>query len=54
MSLHLRPEQPSDINAISELTREAFLNAPHTSHTELFIVNALRRSGHLTLSLVAL
>ncbi|MCG8996031.1 N-acetyltransferase [Laribacter hongkongensis] len=54
MSLHLRPEQPSDINAISELTREAFLNAPHTSHTEQFIVNALRRSGQLTLSLVAL
>lgn len=31
----------------------AFLNAPHTSHTEQFIVNALRQAGKLTLSLVA-
>ena len=53
MSLHLRPEQPSDINAISELTREAFLNAPHTSHTEQFIVRALRVAQELTLSIVA-
>ena len=53
MSLHLRPEQPSDINAISELTREAFLNAPHTSHTEQFIVRALRAAGELTLSIAA-
>jgi len=31
----------------------AFLNAPHTSHTEHFIVNDLREAGKLTLSLVA-
>jgi putative acetyltransferase len=31
----------------------AFLNAPHTSHTEHLIVNALRNAGQLTVSLVA-
>jgi putative acetyltransferase len=31
----------------------AFLNAPHASHTEQFIVNALRKAGLLTISLVA-
>ncbi len=31
----------------------AFLNAPHTSHTEQFIISALRKAGALTVSLVA-
>lgn len=31
----------------------AFLNAPHTKHTEQFIVSALRKAGLLTISLVA-
>lgn len=53
MTIVIRDEQPSDIDAIFELTRLAFLNAPHTSHTEQFIVNELRRSGQLALSLVA-
>jgi putative acetyltransferase len=35
------------------LTAAAFLNAPYTSHTEQFIVNALRKSGKLSVSLVA-
>jgi len=53
MTITIRTEQPADIDAIFELNRLAFLSAAHTSHTEQFIVNALRRSGHLALSLVA-
>lgn len=53
MNIVIRDEQPADIAAIFALTRLAFLNAAHTNHTEEFIVDALRRSGHLALSLVA-
>lgn len=49
----IRPETAADIAAIEKVTTSAFLNAPHTSHTEQFIVNALRKAGKLTLSLVA-
>jgi putative acetyltransferase len=35
------------------VTISAFLNAPHPSHTGQFIVSALRKAGHLTISLVA-
>ena len=35
------------------MTACAFTNAPHTSHTEQFIINALRAAGQLSLSLVA-
>jgi len=53
MTLTLRPENAEDIAGISELTREAFEHEEHSSHTEQFIVDALRRSGQLTISLVA-
>lgn len=53
MNPSIRPETAADITAIAELTRLAFLDAPHTSHTEQFIVDALRREGQLSLSLVA-
>ncbi|MGS5086736.1 GNAT family N-acetyltransferase [Hydrogenophaga sp. A37] len=53
MNRLLRPERPSDVEAITSLTSAAFLNAPHTSHTEAFIVNALRRAGAMSVSLVA-
>ncbi|MNE49884.1 Acetyltransferase (GNAT) family protein [compost metagenome] len=53
MSISIRNEQPADIEAISRLTETAFASEPHSSHTEQFIVNALRRSGQLTISLVA-
>jgi putative acetyltransferase len=43
----------SDASAIEALTAAAFLDASHTSHTEQFIVNALREAGQLSLSLVA-
>jgi putative acetyltransferase len=49
----IRPETPADAAAIATVTTAAFLNAPHTAHTEAFIVNALRRAGALSVSLVA-
>lgn len=53
MPVTIRPEAPADSAAIEHVTVAAFKNAPHTAHTEQFIVNALRRAGMLTVSLVA-
>ncbi|QXI36498.1 GNAT family N-acetyltransferase [Pseudomonas xantholysinigenes] len=53
MTLTIRRESAHDTTAIAELTQQAFLEAPHSSHTEQFIVDALRRDGQLSLSLVA-
>ncbi len=49
----VRAETSADSATIEALTVAAFLNAPHTSHTEQHIVNALRAAGKLTVSLVA-
>lgn len=54
MNIQIRDEKLSDIQAIFDLTQAAFANAKHSSHTEQFIVNALRHSGQLSLSLVAI
>jgi putative acetyltransferase len=48
----IRPETPSDVAAIHIVTVAAFLHAPHTDHTEQFIVDALRNAGALSISLV--
>lgn len=53
MNLHIRHERPQDIATITALTAAAFASQEHSSHTEQFIVNALRRSQQLTISLVA-
>ncbi|WP_296527574.1 GNAT family N-acetyltransferase [Acinetobacter oleivorans] len=53
MNIIIRDEQNEDIEAIENLTKAAFHNAEHTSHTEHFIVNSLRNHGQLTISLVA-
>ncbi|WP_257387894.1 GNAT family N-acetyltransferase [Tahibacter caeni] len=53
MSLHLRHETPGDAAAIDAVTVAAFRDAPHTQHTEQFIVRALRAAGQLSVSLVA-
>ena len=53
MTLQLRHETPDDIAAIEAVTVAAFADAPHTSHTEQFIVYALRAANELTLSIVA-
>lgn len=50
---HIRLESPSDIDAIEAVTIAVFLHAPHTSHTEQFIIRGLRAGGVLTISLVA-
>ncbi len=53
MNIRIRKETAADVPAIEAVTISAFLNAPHTSHTEQFIVSALRKSGSLSISLVA-
>lgn len=53
MSISIRKEQSSDVQSIYEVTVAAFLEAPHTDHTEQFIVKALCESGALSISLVA-
>lgn len=49
----IREESRSDIPAISRVTIAAFQFAPHSSHTEELIVDALRSDGKLTVSRVA-
>jgi len=53
MSVKLRAETAGDARAIETVTAAAFLNAPHTTHSEQYIVAALRTAGMLTVSLVA-
>ncbi len=54
IDLHIRDERPDDIEAIAQLTQTAFADQPYSSHTEQFIIAALRKADQLTLSLVAL
>ncbi|MEX0662951.1 MAG: N-acetyltransferase [Balneolaceae bacterium] len=49
----IRNEAPSDAKHIHQVTELAFKDAPHSDHTEQFIVKSLRESGALTVSLVA-
>jgi len=51
--IELRDERVDDVLTISDVTREAFASAPHSSGTEPAIVEALRSVGQLTVSLVA-
>jgi len=53
VAITIRPEAPGDEPAIEAVTVAAFRDAPHTSHSEQFIVAALRRAGALAVSLVA-
>lgn len=53
MTLSIRTETPADIAAIHVLTTAAFATAGHSSHTEQYIVDALRERGELSISLVA-
>lgn len=48
----IREETTFDIADIEALTVAAFLKAQHSSHTEHFIINALRKTNQLALSLV--
>lgn len=51
--MKIRHEEFSDIQAIRAVVADAFTDAPHSSGTETAIVDALRRDGALTISLVA-
>ncbi|HBX55077.1 GNAT family N-acetyltransferase [Pseudomonas sp. UBA2684] len=53
MTLDIRPETTADSAVINAVTTAAFLHAAHSSHTEQYIVSALRRAGQLTVSRVA-
>jgi len=53
LEIEIVNERLGDAAQIHRVTEQAFLDAPHTDHTEQFVVDALRRSGALTISLVA-
>ena len=53
MKVDIRNERAEDIEQIAAVTIAAFAQAEHSSHTEQFIVDALRKAGQLTVSLVA-
>ncbi|HEY2809057.1 MAG TPA: N-acetyltransferase [Steroidobacteraceae bacterium] len=53
MEVRVRRESAADASLIKAVTRQAFLTATHTSHTEHLIVDALRQAGALAVSLVA-
>ena len=53
MKLDIRNERAEDVKQIAAVTIAAFEQEEHSSHTEHFIVDALRKAGQLTVSLVA-
>lgn len=53
MSITIRRETSADVAAIEAVTVAAFREAQHSSGTEQFIVNQLRKAGRLLVSLVA-
>jgi len=53
LEIHISNEGSGDSARIHDVTVKAFLNAPHSDHTEQYIVDALRREGALTISMVA-
>ncbi len=53
LNMNIRPESSADIEAIARITEHAFRSHPYSQHTEQYIIDALRRAGALTVSLVA-
>lgn len=53
MTFSIRKELRSDVQGIHEVTVAAFLDAPHSEHTEQFILEALPESGALSISPLA-
>ncbi len=53
MNMIIRDETESDVKTISDIARAAFENHPISNQTEQFIVEALRASNALAISLVA-
>lgn len=54
LTVPVRSERPEDADAIRSLTTAAFKHMPFSSQTEAAIVDALRKAGALTVSLVAI
>ncbi len=54
MNVIIRKEQSEHIEAITDVTAAAFEHHEHSSHTEQYIISALRRASQLTISLVGL
>ncbi len=54
MKIEIREERPEEEAEIRRLTEAAFKLNPHSRGTEGAVVEALRRAGALTLSLVAI
>ena len=53
MNLRIRAEEAGDINTIATITRDAYVDNPHSRHSEHLIVDGLRSGRALALSLVA-
>ncbi len=53
MTIEIRPESADDAQAIRQITEAAFKLNSHSVGTEGAIIDALRKAGALTLSLVA-
>lgn len=53
MNPSIRKETPKDIDAIREVVSAAFANHPHSNQTEHLLVDRLRETGALRISLVA-
>ena len=51
--MDIRKEQNCDIQGIYDVTKAAFENHPHSNQTEPDIIDSLRESGALAVSLVA-
>ena len=51
--MKIRRETEADIEAITEITKQAFENHAFSRNTEQFIIHALRAANALTVSLVA-
>lgn len=51
--MEIRDERPADAAAIRAVVTAAFATAPHSSGTEAAIVDTLRSSGALELSIIA-
>jgi predicted N-acetyltransferase YhbS len=53
MTTRIRDESEGDAPGIARATEWAFRPAAHSQQTEVFIINALRRAGALSVSLLA-
>lgn len=51
--LIIRAEEPDDVDQVKECTRRAFIDAPYSDQREHLILDALRASDALIISLVA-